>query len=140
MDFHYWKVNYKTKGCAHSQCLTITLPRIKEVEIANSMDDLMTSKSTEGNNFSNYEILDAKIAHALKKNISSVHFRRRVSVEEQRAQKHDRSLRGRQVAYMVYEYFRATGADEAVQCLSDPFSIRIHDDDVQDFDTRVKLH
>ena len=36
------------------------------------MDDLMTSKSFEGNNFSNYEILDAKIAHALKKIISSV--------------------------------------------------------------------
>ena len=41
---------------------------------------------------------------------------------------------------MIYEYFRATGADEAVQCLSDLFRIRLHDDDAQEFDTRVKLH
>ena len=39
-----------------------------------------------------------------------VHFRKRVSVEEQRAQKHDRFLRRRQIAYMIYEHFRATDA------------------------------
>ena len=31
---------------------------------------------------------------------------------------------------MIYEYF------QAVQGLSDPFSLRLQDDDVQDFDTR----
>ena len=95
----------------------------------------MTSQSIEGNIFTNYEILDSKIAPALKKNISSVHFRRRVSVEEQRARKCDRSLRERQVAYMIYEYFRATAADEAVQGLSDLFRKRLHDD-AQEFNTR----
>ena len=67
---------------------------------------------------------DAKIASASKKITTSVHFRRRESVEEQRAQKYDRFLRGRQIAYMIYEYFRASGAYEAVQGLSDLFSIR----------------
>ena len=57
-------------------------------------------------------------------------------VEEQRAQKSDRFLRGRQIAYMIYEYFRATGAFEAVQGLSDLFRIRLHNDDGQDFDVR----
>ena len=37
---------------------------------------------------------------------------------------------------MIYEYFRAAGAHEAVQGLSDLLSIRLQDDDVQDFDTR----
>ena len=37
---------------------------------------------------------------------------------------------------MIYEHFRATGAHEAVQGLSDPFSFRLQNDDVQDFDTR----
>ena len=36
-------------------------------------------------------------------------FLKRVSVEEQRAQKDDRFLRGRQIPYIIYEYFRATG-------------------------------
>ena len=33
-----------------------------------------------------------------------VHFRKRVSVEEQRAQKYDRFLQGRQIAYMIFEH------------------------------------
>ena len=40
------------------------------------------------------------------------------------------------MASMIYERFRATGAYEAVQGLSDLFSIRLHNDDVQDFDVR----
>ena len=37
---------------------------------------------------------------------------------------------------MIYEHFRSTGAYEAVQGLSDLFSIRSQNDDVQDFDVR----
>ena len=36
----------------------------------------------------------------------------------------------------IHEYFRAAGACEAVQGLSDLFSFRLQDDDVQDFDVR----
>ena len=81
-------------------------------------------------------MLDAIIASALKKLLTYVHFRKRESVEEQRAQKDDRFLRGRQVAYMIYKHFRATRAHEAVQGLSDLFNARLQKDDVQDFDVR----
>ena len=37
---------------------------------------------------------------------------------------------------MIYEHFRATGAYESVQGLSDLFTIRLQNDDVQDFDVR----
>ena len=71
-------------------------------------------------------MLDAMIASALKRLLDKhVHFRNRVSVEEQRAQ---------QNAYMIYEHFRATGAHEAVQGLSDLFNILLQNDDFQDFD------
>ena len=46
-------------------------------------------------------MLDAKIASALKKLLTSVHFRKKVSVEEQRAQKYDRFLRGKHVSERV---------------------------------------
>ena len=59
-----------------------------------------------------------------------------VSVEEQRAQKDDRFLPGRQIAYMIHEHFRATRAFEAVQGPSDLFIIRLQNDDAQNFDTR----
>ena len=81
-------------------------------------------------------MLDAKIASALKKIISNQHFRSRVSVEEQRAQKIDRFPRGRQISYMIYDHFRRTGAYDAAQDLSDPFNVFLHEDDIQDFDTR----
>ena len=65
-----------------------------------------------------------------------MHFRKRVSIEEQRAQKDDRFSRGRQIAHMIYEHFRATGAYEAVQGVSDLFNVRLQNVNVQDFDTR----
>ena len=67
---------------------------------------------------------------------TSVRFRRRVSVEEQRDQEYDRFLRGRQIACMICEHFRATGVNQTVQGPSDLFRKRLQADDVQDFDTR----
>ena len=94
----------------------------------------MTSRSiVERTVFPDYDMLDAMIASALKILLDRhVHFRRRVTVEEQRAQKYDRYLRGRQIAYMIYEHFRATGAFEAINLLN----IRLQNDDVPDFDVR----
>ena len=57
-------------------------------------------------------MFDAKIASPLKKLLTSVHFRKRVSVEEQPAQDDDRFLRGRQIACKVDEHVPATGAHE----------------------------
>ena len=68
-------------------------------------------------------MLETKIASALKRIISNQFFRRRVDVEEQTAQKHDRFLRGRQTADMMYEHFRAIGAHEAALDLSDLFNV-----------------
>ena len=70
---------------------------IKEVEIAKSMDDLVTSLLTVGRfNFPDYDMLDSIIASALKKLLTHVYFRQRVSVEEQLAPKYDRFWRGKQ--------------------------------------------
>ena len=85
---------------------------IKEVEMAKSMDELKTSRSiVERTDFPDFDMLHAMIASAMKRLLDKhVHFRQRVSVEEQRAQKYDRFLRGRQIAHMISEHFRATGA------------------------------
>ena len=58
----------------------------------------------------NFEVLDARIVSALNRIIHNSHFKRSVSLEEQKAQKEDRFLRGRQIAYLIYEYFPVTGA------------------------------
>ena len=46
----------------------------------------------------NFEF-DAKIASELNRIIHNSHFKRRISLEEQKAQKQDRFLRGKQIAY-----------------------------------------
>ena len=80
---------------------------IKEVEVAKSIDELVTSRSiTEQHNFPDFDMLVAMIASALKRLLDKhEHFHKRVSVEEQRAQKYDRFLRGMQIACMIYEHF-----------------------------------
>ena len=92
-----------------------------------------TSRSVAGNNFPNFEMLDAKIASALNKIIQNSHFKKKVSLEEQ---KEDRFLRGRQIALMIYDNFRVTGARDSFLDYADFFSVTLRDDNVQDFDTR----
>ena len=57
-------------------------------------------------------LVDAEIASALNQIIHNTHFKKNVSLEEKKAQKEDRFLRGRQIAYLIYEYFRVTGAND----------------------------
>ena len=72
----------------------------------------------------NFEVLDARIASALNKIIHNSHFKRRISLEEQKAQKQDRFLRGRQIAYLIYDYFRVTGSHDSVENYAD-FSLLV---------------
>ena len=59
-------------------------------------------------------MLDARKASALNEIIQNSYFKKKVSLEEQKAQKKDRFLRGREIAYMIYDCFRVTGAHDTV--------------------------
>ena len=83
-----------------------------------------------------FEVLDAKIASALNKIIHNSQFKRKVSLEEQKAQKEDRFLRGRQIAYLIYEYFWVTGANDSVENYADLFTVVLRNDDIQEFDSK----
>ena len=67
-------------------------------------------------------MLDAKIAPS--------------SMAGEKAQLDDRFFRGRQIAFVIYEYFRVTGAHETVLNCSDLLRVTSQGDDVQGFDTR----
>ena len=102
----------------------------KEVEMVDSVDDLKSSRSIEGKtHFPNFEMLDARIAVALNKIIQNSYFKKKVSLK---AQKEDQFLRGRQVAYMMYDSFRVTGAHDTVLGYADLFTITLRNDDVQE--------
>ena len=109
---------------------------IKEVEIVESVDDLKSSRSIKGAAGPDFELLDAKIASALNRIIQNTRFRKKVSLKEMKAQKEDRFLRGRQIAYLIYEYFRVTGANDSVENYGDLFTVVLRQDDIQEFDSK----
>ena len=88
---------------------------INEVEIVDALEELKSSRSVSGKNFPNFEMLDAKIPSALR--------RRRSVSKNRKPQKEDLFLRGRQIAFMIYDYFRVTGAHDTVFDYADFFSV-----------------
>ena len=107
---------------------------IKEVEMVDSLDE--SSRSVCGNGFPNFEMLDAKIASVLDKTIQNSQFEKKICLKEQKAQKEDRFLRGRLIAFMIYDYSRVTGVHDTVLDYADLFSVALHDDNILELDTR----
>ena len=101
-----------------------------------TVDDLKSSRSIRGTHGPNFEVLDARIASALNRVIQNTRVKRKVSLEEMKAQKEDRFLRGRQIAYLIYEYFRVTGANDPVENYADLFTVVLRNDVFQEFDTK----
>ena len=93
--FACWKIRFKTEVCTCSQFPTEAMQWIKEVELVDSVDELRSSSSTRGISMPNFEVPDARIASALNKIIHNSHFKRKISLEEQKGQEEDRFLRGR---------------------------------------------
>ena len=82
-----WKIRFKTEVCTRSQFPTEAMQWIKEVELVDSVDEFKSSCSVRGIQMPNFEVLDAKIASALNRIILNTQFKRKVSLEEQKAQK-----------------------------------------------------
>ena len=134
--FACWKIRFKTEVCTCSQFPTEAMQWIKEVELVDSVDDLRSSSSIRSIPMPDFEVLDARIASALNKIIHNSNFKRKISLEEQKAQKEDRFLRGRQMAYLIYEQFRVTGSHDSVENYTDLFTIALRNDDIQEFDSK----
>ena len=109
---------------------------IKEVEMVESVDDLKSSRSITGTPGPNFEVLDARNSSALNKIIQNTRFKKKVSLEEKKAHKEDRFLRGRQIAYLICEYFRVTGANDSVENYADLLTVALRNDDIQEFDSK----
>ena len=70
------------------------------MEMVDSVDDLKEPRDQSGRkDFPNIELLDAKSASAFEQDHPEFPLL-------------DRFLRGRQIAYMIYDYFRVTGAHD----------------------------
>ena len=129
--FACWWIRFKTEVCTCSQFLTEAMHWIK-VEMVDSVDDIMSSSSIRGIQIPNFEVLDARIASALNRIIHNSQFKMRISLEEQKAQKQDSFLPGRQIAYLIYEFF----SKDSVDNYADLFTVVLRNDDIQEFDSK----
>ena len=135
-SFLVWKIRFKNQVTTCSDFPSEAMLWITDVEMVDSLHELKTSRSVVGKYFSNFEMLDAKIGSALNKSIQNSQFKKKVSLDKQKAQKEDWFLRGRQIAFMIYDYFRVTGAHDKVLDYADLFSVALHDDNIQESDAR----
>ena len=53
-----------------------------------------------------------------------------------KAHKEDHFLRGRQIAYLIYKYFRVTGANDSVENYADLLTVVLRNDENQEFDSK----
>ena len=96
--------------------------------MVDSVDDSESLRSIQGyTHFPNFEMLDAKILHKI---IQNSFFKKKVSLKEQKAQKEDRFLRGRQIAYVIYDYFPVTGAHDTVLDHAELFTITLRHEEL----------
>ena len=93
--FSCWKTRFKTQVSDCSASPLEAILWIKEVEMVDSVDDFQPSLNSKGIFMYRFEKLDARIASALNKIIQNSYFKKKVSLEEQKAQKEDRFVRGR---------------------------------------------
>ena len=135
--FSCWKIRFKTWGVLLFKFTTEAMLWIKEVKMVNSVDDQKSPCSIQRiTPFPHFELLHTRTASSLNKTIQNSYFKKKVSLEEQKAQKADRFLRGRQIAYSIYDYFRVTGLDDSALDYADFFSVVLRNDNIEEFDTR----
>ena len=112
-EFQSWIVNIRTEVCANAKVLALVLQWIKKIEATSSLKDLINPKSITGKDFSDCEELELMVAAELKRcNDKYPHFQKRIRVEEQRAQKDHRFLRGSQICSLDQRSYRAWSRDK----------------------------
>ena len=103
-EFRCWKMSFKS-GVSHpSQHPRAAGLLIGEVEDA----DTITSTSVTRKPMPDFENLDFKIASGLRK-ILTGNFKKQVNTAEGKAQLEKRSLTSRQIAWMIYDFFKISG-------------------------------
>ena len=58
------------------------------------------------------------------------------SVWRNKRPKEDRFFRGRQIAYLIYDYFRVTGSHDSVENYADLFTISLRIDGILEFGSK----
>ena len=134
--FACWKIRFRTEVCTCSQFPTEAMQWIKVVEMADSVDDLNLHHQYGVFQCRIFEVLDARIASALNKIIHNSHFRRRISLEEQKGPERRPFPLWQADCLLDLRLLPVTGAHDSVENYADLFTISLRNDDIQQFDSK----
>ena len=84
------EIRLKTQVTTSSDFPSDAMLWIKEVEMVDSLDELKSSRSVYGQDFPNFEMLDAKIASALNKSVQNSQFKKRSASRSRKPKKRTR--------------------------------------------------
>ena len=99
------------------------------MEMVDSVDDLKSSCSVRGIQMPFVKVLDAKIASALNRIIHNSHFKRRSSLEEQKAQREPFPSWKTDRLHDDPRLLPVTGANDSVENYADLLTIGLRNDD-----------
>ena len=131
--FRSWRIIFKSEASHSWQYPKASTLWIGEVEDARKIDDLTTSASITGDPSPDFETLDLKIASRLRQILN---FKNQVTTAEGKAQSEKKSFTGRQIAWMIYDFFRISGDNEAILDCGNLSTVQLMNDNVQAFDTK----
>ena len=109
---------------------------IKEVEMVDSVDDLKSSRSITGTHGSRLWGTRREDCFSTEQNHPEYPLQEKGQSGGNESSKRRRFLRGRQIAYLIYEYFQVTGANDSVENYADLFTVVLRNDDIQEFDSK----
>ena len=134
--FACWKIRFKTEACTCSQFRTEAMHWIKEVEMVDSVDDLMSSSSFRGIQMPNFWSTRFEGCFSTEQNHPKFSLQKKNQSGGTKGPEAGQFLRGRQIAYLIYEHFRVTGSHDSVENYADLFTIGLRNDDIQEFDSK----
>ena len=126
-SFLVWKIRFKNQVTTCSDFSLEAMLWIKEVEMVDSLEESKSSRPVSGRegcfcseqNHPEFTIPEEGQSRGTESR-----------------KKEDRFLRGRQIAFMIYNYHQVTGAPDTVLDYAHLFFVTLHDDNIQEFDAR----
>ena len=134
--FDCWKIRFQTEVCTCSQFLTEAMQWIKEVSwliqwMNWDLRHLLVVFQCQILKYLMRELLQPWTKS------STIPISKGKSVwRNKRPRKRTVFLRGRQIAYLIYDQFRVTGTHDSVENYTDLFTIALRNDDIQEFDSK----
>ena len=135
LTFSYWQIHFRTEICS-SSCHPSAMSWMRDIELAQTLDNLKTSQSTAGNQFSNFEMLDAKVATASKRILTNMNLKKKSSWKSRKPRKLDDFFEDDKSHTRFTNSSVFLGTIESILDFTDLMNVTLRGHDVQGPDTK----